>query len=69
MTRNSPYSPLRYRVDFRSRSIGGWETMAAFNVGSVAKSYAAECRKTNSHFAEYRVMQRGPRGQWQEMPA
>lgn len=31
MTRNSPYFHLRYRVDFRSRSIGGWETIDAFN--------------------------------------
>lgn len=69
MTRNSPYFPLRYRVDFRSRSIGGWETMAAFNVGSVARAYAAECHRVNSSFAEYRVLQRDHRGQWQEMSA
>jgi hypothetical protein len=69
MTRNSPYFPLRWRVDFRARSIGGWETMAAFNVGSVALAYAAACRHANSSFAEYRVMQRDPRGQWQEMSA
>jgi hypothetical protein len=69
MRRSSPYYPLKWRVDFS----GGryWETIAAYNVASVAFGYAAECRKQwhslpMSERPLYRVMERTGKG-WKEV--
>ena len=43
-------------VQCRSKTLGRWQTIAAFNVKSVAKKYMKECEDENSRFYEYRIV-------------
>lgn len=50
------YQELGWIVQVRcGGTLRGWESMAAFNVDSVAAHYAEECKKTNPH-NDYRVL-------------
>lgn len=49
------YSALKWVVMCRWPSNSYWEPIAAFNVESVAHSYAAKCGEANGHFLKYKV--------------
>jgi len=52
------YSELRYLVQCKWNNDRYWETIAAFNVDSVAKDYANEARNVMGKHIEYRCMYR-----------
>lgn len=56
------FEPLEFVVEVAHPNFGGFEAMAAFNVGAVASTYAAKCRDTNPKNL-YRV-RRLVRGRW-----
>lgn len=51
------YEPLEFVVEVSHGNFGGFEAMAAFNVGNVAAKYASDCGKNNPHNF-YRVRRR-----------
>lgn len=52
------YEPLEFVVEvLHSPNFGGWDAMAAFNVGTEACKYAHDCRMNNAGNA-YRVRRR-----------
>lgn len=68
MKRNSPYYPLKYRVDYSAGRY--WETIAAYNSARIALLYAADCRKKwlglpMTERPLYRTMERTGKG-WKE---
>lgn len=63
MQRTSPYFELKWIVQCTPREgtyFCGWESIAAFNVKSVACSYASKCDASNRDVT-YRVVYRSAR--------